>query len=76
MGRDVEEATDEAPWGLISIKAQLVDYEVSLPCSYPRVRECAIPVCVRACLSSSIWLDVDARGCFLNVACLPPFGWI
>lgn len=30
MGRDVEEAKDEAPWGLISIKAQLVDYEIPM----------------------------------------------
>ena len=27
---DIEEATDESPWGLISIKAQLVDYEIPM----------------------------------------------
>ena len=30
MGRDTTEAKDEAPWGLISIKAQLVDYEIPM----------------------------------------------
>ena len=27
---DIEEAKDESPWGLISIKAQLVDYEIPM----------------------------------------------
>jgi len=30
MGRDLAEATDPSPWGLISIKAQLVDYEIPM----------------------------------------------
>ena len=30
MGREAEEAQDDAPWGLISIKAQLVDFEIPM----------------------------------------------
>ena len=30
MGRDVAEANDSSPWGLISIKAQLVDFEIPM----------------------------------------------
>ncbi|MGB1607410.1 MAG: DUF3228 family protein, partial [Promethearchaeia archaeon] len=30
MGREAEEAQDDAPWGLISIKVQLVDFEIPM----------------------------------------------